>query len=126
MKAEEIYSREYQDREDLRNRLREFIEQYYNRLRLHSALAYLSPEQFEQQQLGVTTTSAAWKAASVSFSGHGTIFQSNGEQPQASQNHSPTHCIDESSTGYSWAGCSPAEPACASPVVPIVERKGSF
>ena len=27
----------------------EFIEQYYNRLRLHSALGYRSPEEFEQQ-----------------------------------------------------------------------------
>jgi hypothetical protein len=27
----------------------EFIEQYYNRQRLHSALGYRSPEEFEQQ-----------------------------------------------------------------------------
>src|SRR5579872_2669694 len=26
-----------------------------------------------------------------------------------------THCLDESPAGYSWAGCSPAEPTCASP-----------
>jgi transposase InsO family protein len=123
LKVEEIYVSEYRDREDLRNHLQEFIEQYYNRLRLHSALGYQSPEQFEQQ-LGVSPASATPKAAILSFSGHGTIYQGNGEQSQASQNHSPTHCVDESSTGYSWAGCSPAEPACASPAVRIVERKG--
>lgn len=123
LKVEEIYVSEYPDREDLRHHLQEFIEQYYNRLRLHSALGYQSPEQFEQQ-LGVTPASATPKAAILSFSGDGTIYQGNGEQPQANQNHSPTHCVDESSTGYSSAGCSPAEPACASPAVPIVQRKG--
>jgi hypothetical protein len=29
--------------------IEEFIEQYYNRQRLHSALGYRSPEEFEQQ-----------------------------------------------------------------------------
>jgi hypothetical protein len=29
--------------------IEEFIEQYYNRLRLHSALGYRPPEEFEQQ-----------------------------------------------------------------------------
>jgi hypothetical protein len=33
----------------LRVNIEEFIEQYYNRLRLHSALGYRSPEEFEQQ-----------------------------------------------------------------------------
>jgi transposase InsO family protein len=35
----------------MRVNIQEFIEQYYNRLRLHSALGYRSPEEFEGQQV---------------------------------------------------------------------------
>ena len=49
LKREEIYASQYQDIEDLRANLELFIEQYYNRQRLHSALQYCSPEQFEKQ-----------------------------------------------------------------------------
>ena len=34
--------------------IEEFIAQYYNRLRLHSALGYRSPKEFEEQN-GVST-----------------------------------------------------------------------
>jgi putative transposase len=47
LKWEEIYASEYRDLEQLQQHLEEFIEGYYNRVRLHSALAYLSPEEFE-------------------------------------------------------------------------------
>lgn len=49
LKREEIYASQYQDIEDLRSNLEVFVEQYYNRKRLHSALQYCSPEQFEKQ-----------------------------------------------------------------------------
>jgi transposase InsO family protein len=49
LKQEEIYANVYRDLEDLRAKLAIFIEQYYNRQRLHSALQYCSPERFEQQ-----------------------------------------------------------------------------
>jgi len=49
LKREEIYANKYDDLENLRANSEEFIEQYYNRLRLHSALGYRSPEEFEQQ-----------------------------------------------------------------------------
>ena len=49
LKQEEIYVREYGTLEQLRANIEEFIEQYYNRLRLHSALGYRPPEEFEQQ-----------------------------------------------------------------------------
>ena len=49
LKREEIYANNYNDLEHLRANIEEFIEQYYNRLRLHSALGYRSPEEFEQQ-----------------------------------------------------------------------------
>ena len=47
LKREEIYTSEYRDLEHLRQHLAQFIDGYYNRVRLHSALAYLSPEEFE-------------------------------------------------------------------------------
>jgi putative transposase len=49
LKREEIYANKYDDLENLRANIEEFIEEYYNRLRLHSALGYRSPEEFEQQ-----------------------------------------------------------------------------
>jgi transposase InsO family protein len=103
LKVEEIYISQYQDLEDLRAHLEVFIEQYYNGSRLHSALNYRSPEKFEQE-LVAEPASGGNAAATLSFLGHGEIYQCNGEQPQG---HSPTHCLDESPAGYSWAGCSP-------------------
>ena len=49
LKREEIYANKYTDLEDLRANIEDFIEQYYNRQRLHSALGYRSPEEFEQK-----------------------------------------------------------------------------
>jgi transposase InsO family protein len=80
LKVEEIYVNQYQDLEDLRNHVQEFIEQYYNRSRLHSALDYRAPEEFEQQ-LAAGPAAGASAAAILSFSGHGEIYQCNGEQP---------------------------------------------
>jgi putative transposase len=48
LKREEIYANAYRDLEHLRANVEEFIERYYNRKRLHSALGYRSPEEFEQ------------------------------------------------------------------------------
>jgi len=49
LKREEIYANAYDNLEPLRANSAEFIERYYNRQRLHSALGYRSPEEFEQQ-----------------------------------------------------------------------------
>ncbi|MBZ5511005.1 MAG: integrase core domain-containing protein [Acidobacteriia bacterium] len=49
LKREEIYANEYENLEDLREHVGEFIERYYNQTRLHSALGYRSPDEFEQQ-----------------------------------------------------------------------------
>jgi len=49
LKREEIYANRYENLEHLRTNIEEFIEQYYNRQRLHSALGYRSPEEFERE-----------------------------------------------------------------------------
>ena len=49
LKREEIYAQDYRDLEHLRSNLEAFIEQYYNRQRLHSALGYRSPDEFERE-----------------------------------------------------------------------------
>jgi putative transposase len=49
LKREEIYASRYENLENLRANVEVFIEQYYNKQRLHSALGYRSPEEFEQQ-----------------------------------------------------------------------------
>jgi transposase InsO family protein len=48
LKQEEIYCNQYRDFAELSAHLEEFIDNYYNRLRLHSALGYRTPEEFEQ------------------------------------------------------------------------------
>jgi transposase InsO family protein len=48
LKAEEIYRTEYRDFDDANRQIGKFIESVYNRDRLHSALGYLSPVEFEQ------------------------------------------------------------------------------
>jgi transposase InsO family protein len=69
LKHEEIDARPYRTIEELAAHVEEFIERVYNPVRLHSALAYLSPVEFEQrQQLG--KDAAAWLPASMSFPRH--------------------------------------------------------
>jgi len=48
LKREEIHANCYRDIEDLREKVVEFIEEYYNKCRLHSALNYSCPEAFER------------------------------------------------------------------------------
>jgi putative transposase len=49
LKREEIYANDYRDLEDLLANVVAFIEQYYNKRRLHSALGYRPPEDFERE-----------------------------------------------------------------------------
>ena len=59
LKREEIYANTYRDLDHLRTNIAAFIEQYYNRGRLHSALGYHSPEEFEQAASSATTATGA-------------------------------------------------------------------
>jgi putative transposase len=51
LKSEEVYLHQYRDQEEARASIQRFIEEVYNRKRLHSALGYLAPDAFEQQNL---------------------------------------------------------------------------
>ena len=115
LKREEIYANQYQDLDHLRANIQEFIEQYYNRHRLHSALGYRPPEEFEQ----AAESKTMYDGASMSFFRHEEIFRpmwvSSSGSLGATTAAAPTHRHDEFPAGYSSAGCSPAEPASASP-----------
>jgi putative transposase len=118
LKREEIYANRYRDLKDLRAHIQEFIEGYYNRCRLHSALNYMPPEEFEQQE----ARSGCGPAANMSFFRHEEIYRWDhkavGRQGELNHLSSPcAHPIDESPTGYSLSGCSPAAPDSASPVI---------
>ncbi len=54
LKHEEVYASQYRDLEDARARIGDFLEQVYNLQRLHSALGYQSPAEFEQGLLTAT------------------------------------------------------------------------
>jgi len=122
LKREEIYANDYQDLEHLLSNIEVFVEQYYNRCRLHSALGYRPPEEFERE----TNTGVNSAGATMSFFRHGEIYQSDvggsssGERPES---RPPTHRSDESPAGYSSASCSPAELASASPAERHPERE---
>jgi hypothetical protein len=114
LKREEIYAGRYQDLDDLRCNIEVFIEQYYNRHRLHSALGYRPPEEFE-----ISVDKGAVSAgARMSFFRHEEIFRSDVSSSQSgepTETGSPAHRLDESPAGYSSVGCTPALPTSALP-----------
>src|ERR1700694_5023621 len=66
LKREEIYANEYRDVDHLRENIAAFIDSYYNRVRLHSALDYRPPEEFEQGANAATMS----QGATMSFFRH--------------------------------------------------------
>jgi putative transposase len=75
LKQEEIHCRQYRDLEHLRAHMGQFIDEYYNRQRLHSALGYRTPEEFERSL--VPRPAAPLTAARLSFSRHAEIYRSD-------------------------------------------------
>jgi putative transposase len=71
LKREEIDARAYRNLEQLQATVEEFIETIYNRERLHSALGYCSPVEFEQQ---AARENRRWIPAGVSFLRHEEIY----------------------------------------------------
>ena len=114
LKREEIYANDYQDLDHLRANIGDFIERYYNRCRLHSALGYRPPEEFER----AAKTKAACAGATMSVFRQQEIYRSDGKgwaTGKPTEAGSPDHRFDQSPAGYSSAGWSPPEPASASP-----------
>lgn len=52
LKNELVHHRQFQDRAEARRAIFDFIEGFYNRQRLHQALGYRSPEEFERAMQG--------------------------------------------------------------------------
>jgi transposase InsO family protein len=59
LKYEEVLRNEYRDLAEARASIHEFLEKVYNRKRLHSALGYLPPAEFEAQLAARKTEAAA-------------------------------------------------------------------
>jgi putative transposase len=107
LKQEEIYCRKYANLQDLEKHVEEFLEVYYNQQRLHSALGYRTPAEFEQQEQG-QKSEASPDAAKMSFFRHRKSIDPIDQGIDGEANRgSPSHRLDEFPAGYSSASCSP-------------------
>jgi transposase InsO family protein len=58
LKYEEVYRSDYRDQRDVRSGVGHFLEKVYNQKRLHSALGYLPPAEFERSLVKAKVTEA--------------------------------------------------------------------
>lgn len=78
LKIELIYRRKFASRQQAQGEIFEYIEVFYNRRRIHSALGYRSPEEFEQEH----------NAKNKSIAAHpGVAADSQGRAQQSQQYH---------------------------------------
>ena len=123
LKSEEVYLHGYRDREEARASIQCFIEEYYNCCRLHSALGYRSPAEFEAAGPPAASITSLAASLTLSFPGMGKSISPMRQDPSTTgvetgkaggPQDPPPHRIDESPADYSSASCSPAELASAS------------
>jgi len=65
LKYEEVHRNEYRDLAEARAAIHEFLEKIYNQKRLHSALGYLPPIEFEQNIMAQNNKDAASRQLSL-------------------------------------------------------------
>ncbi len=65
LKYEEIHRNEYRDLREARSSIHQFLEKVYNRKRLHSALGYLPPAEFERNLIAQDNKDAASRQLSL-------------------------------------------------------------
>lgn len=65
LKYEEVHRNEYRDLAEARSSIHQFLEKVYNQKRLHSALGYLPPAEFERDLTAQNNNDAASRQLSV-------------------------------------------------------------
>ena len=119
LKYEQVHRNEYRGLAEARASIHEFLDLVYNHKRLHSALGYVPPAEFEANLAARDNAAqnnkdaAARQLPYMSFRRHREIYPSNGGASRKAD--APAQRVDEFPAGYSLAGCSPAQPASASP-----------
>src|ERR1700730_14461590 len=73
LKHEELDARPFRSLEELNDHVTQFIERIYNQVRLHSALAYRSPVEFENQNVR-DESAPVWMPATLRFLRHAEIY----------------------------------------------------
>jgi putative transposase len=76
LKYEEVYLWDYHSVEDVKQRIPYFLQEVYNQKRLHSALGYVTPEEFEQAELASVALN---QGSGMSTPGEIVGYRANGE-----------------------------------------------